>query len=106
MNVVSRHINEITDLCSQYEVEELFLFGSILSNDYNSDSDIDMLVSFYTTDPLAYADNYFNLKFDLESLLQRKIDLVEEKAISNSHFMQQLNMHKIQIYGREGKSVA
>lgn len=48
---------------------------------------------------LDYSDNYFDLKFSLEKILERPIDLVEEKAIKNPYFRNALDRTKRQIYG-------
>ncbi|MDO8427661.1 MAG: nucleotidyltransferase family protein [Candidatus Diapherotrites archaeon] len=61
-------------------VEKLGLFGSVLHNQQKSDSDLDFLVSF--NHPTF--DNYMNLKFSLEKLFHRKIDLVTEKSLKPS----------------------
>ena len=44
-------------------------------------SDIDFIVKFHQLDLSKYADNYFDLKFSLEEILKREIDLLEEKSI-------------------------
>jgi len=46
------------------------------------------VVDFDEFDKMEYADNYFNLKFSLEDLFQRNVDLLENKVSYNrgSHF--------------------
>jgi len=39
------------------------------------------------------------LKFSLQKILNRSVDLLEEKAIRNPIFRQQLNQQKRLIYG-------
>jgi len=46
---------------------------------FTDKSDIDLIVDIDSNDPLDYADHYFNLKFALEELLNRQIDLLENK---------------------------
>jgi predicted nucleotidyltransferase len=50
-------------------------------------------------DVYQYADNYFDLKFSLEQLLKREVDLLEEKAIKNPFFQESINSSKVMIYG-------
>jgi predicted nucleotidyltransferase len=52
----------------------LFSFGSINTDRFNNNSDIDLLVEFGSIDIEEYADNYFDLIEDLEDLLQRRVD--------------------------------
>jgi predicted nucleotidyltransferase len=90
---------EIKGLCEKNKVKSLFAFGSITTADFNDTSDIDLVVDFYESDPFNYTDLYFNLKKKLENLLKRQIDLLEERAINNKVFRQQLDRTKIKIYG-------
>ncbi len=77
----------------------MYAFGSVVRDDFNKDSDIDLVVDFNEKDPFTYTDLYFNLKSKLEELLKRQIDLIEERAIKNPIFRQQLEKTKVKIYG-------
>lgn len=77
----------------------MYAFGSVVRHDFNIDSDIDLVVDFNEKDPFTYTDLYFNLKSKLEELLNRQIDLIEERAIKNPIFKQQLEKTKVKIYG-------
>ena len=61
----------------RYGVKSLALFGSVARNKMRKGSDIDVLVQF---DKSTWA-NYIGLKFYLEDLLGREVDLVTPKAI-------------------------
>jgi predicted nucleotidyltransferase len=67
--------------------------------DFHENSDVDLLVDFNTSDPIEYSDNYFNLKFELENLLKRHIDLLEYKALKNPLLKERINLTKELIYG-------
>ena len=99
MNTIEHHKADIFRICKAHNVRTLFAFGSVLTDRFTDQSDIDLLVDFQQQDVLAYADNYFDLKFSLEKVLQRKIDLLEEKAIRNPYFRQLVNQQKQLIYG-------
>ena len=73
----------IGDLCKKHNVNSLYAFGSVLTDRFNDKSDIDMIVSFKKIPLESYADNYFDLKFTLQDVLQRPVDLLEEQAIKN-----------------------
>jgi predicted nucleotidyltransferase len=91
---------EIENLCRQYNVKTLYAFGSVLTDKFNSDSDVDLIVDFMDIIPLeSYADNYFDFKFSLQDILKRPIDLLEEKAIRNPYFRQNVNQKRQLIYG-------
>lgn len=99
MNDVERNITAIRYLCENHRVAKLYLFGSILSDKFNSSSDIDFLVRFGNIDLLQYADNYFDFKFSLEDLLKRPVDLLEEQSLNNPYFLNVINESKQLIYG-------
>lgn len=87
-------------------VDELYAFGSILTEKFNAQSDIDFIVSIQSEDPIEYAENYFDLKFELENIFKRKIDLLEQKAIRNNTFENLVNQKKMLVYARRNQSVA
>jgi predicted nucleotidyltransferase len=99
MTVFDNHIKDINRLCSNHKVKTLYAFGSVLSDKFNKDSDIDLLVNFEQIDVLLYADNYFDFKFSLQKILNRPIDLLEEKAIKNPYFRKSINQQRQLIYG-------
>ena len=90
--------NALTQLCIKNKVKSLYVFGSVLTSRFNNDSDIDMVVDIDSTSPLEYANYYFNLKFALQDLFNRPIDLLENKAIRNSYLRQEIDNSKQLIY--------
>ncbi len=99
MNIVEKNIDRLKRLCEKYKVAKLYVFGSALDNRFTSESDIDFVVAFDNVDLEQYADNYFDFKFSLEDLFNRKIDLLEEKAIKNPFFKKSIDNSKRLIYG-------
>lgn len=45
-----------------------------------------------------YADNYFDLKFSLQDLLKRTIDLLEEKSLKNPYFKKAISQKRQVVY--------
>ena len=106
MKVIQEHIQEIRKLCEKYHVAEFYVFGSVLTDKFTSDSDIDFLVKFSGVDPLEYFDNYMDLKEDLEALLSRNVDLVEIQTIKNPILKRSVDKNKTILYGREDSKMA
>ncbi|MES2426979.1 MAG: nucleotidyltransferase domain-containing protein [Bacteroidota bacterium] len=100
MKELKDHIKQIEELCNAHDVRSLFAFGSVVSNKFNSESDVDLVVDIDSKDPIIYTDNYFALKFQLENILNRNIDLLEDKAIKNPFLKKQIDNTKVLIYGR------
>ena len=98
MNISKENIDKIKQLCDESDVKSFSAFGSVTRKDFKDDSDIDFLVDFKETDPFIYTDLYFQFKKNLENLLNRQIDLIEERAIKNQFFKKELDRTKIKIY--------
>jgi len=96
---LDRYKNDINRLCLENKVKYLYVFGSVLTDYFNDKSDIDLIVDINSNDPIDYANNYFNLKFSLQDLLKRHIDLLENKAIKNSYIRENIDRSKMLIYG-------
>lgn len=101
MKLIELNIQKIFDLCKLHKVKSLSVFGSILTDRFNDNSDVDMLVDFepFDHERMDYVDNYFSFRDALESLFQRKVDLIEEKGMRNKYFIANVNHTKQLIYG-------
>jgi uncharacterized protein len=100
MGLIETYKDQILRLCVNHKVKSLYSFGSVNTPKFKSDSDIDLLVDFEISDPIEYTDNYFDLKFKLEGIFHRSIDLLERKAITNPLLRENIDKSKILIYGQ------
>ena len=98
---IDNYKNDLTRLCVENKVKSLYVFGSVLTSRFDNDSDIDMVVDIDSANPLEYANCYFNLKFALQDLLNRSIDLLENKAIRNNYLRKEIDNSKQLIYAGE-----
>ncbi len=73
----------IADFCKQWKIEEFYLFGSILRDDFHSGSDVDVMVKFFPDAPLGLFE-LSEMKRSLEKLFSRKVDLLMKGSIENS----------------------
>ncbi|MGO1343391.1 nucleotidyltransferase family protein [Chromohalobacter salexigens] len=76
----------------QFGVRDLALFGSMVRDEAEECSDVDILVSF---EGPATADRFFGVQFYLEDLLGRPVDLVTDKALRSElrPFIEREAMH-------------
>ena len=88
----------IRDLCEEYDVKSMHLFGSVSTGKFKKSSDIDILVSFKDISIERYTDNYFELHYRLEELFKRKIDLVTVNSLANPFFIESIEETKILLY--------
>ena len=99
MNRLETYTLDIIKLCKTHKVKSLYAFGSVLTDSFNKESDIDLIVDFSNIETEDYADNYFDLKFSLQDILKRPVDLLEEKAITNPYFRKSLDQQRQLVYG-------
>ncbi len=97
MNDVRQVVNVSTDqlatLCRKYSVRRLSLFGSVLGDDFRSDSDLDMLVEF---EPAAHIGlDFITLQEQLSQLFGRRVDLNTPNFLSR--YFREKVIHSAQV---------
>ena len=101
MKLIELNLDKIYELCRKYKVKTLSVFGSILTDRFNDESDVDFSATFYPEeDPLVRGENFLNLYMDLGDLMGRRIDLVDESNLRNPYFIEELEETKQLIYGK------
>ena len=99
--LIKDNIQAIQDLCEKHHVRSLYLVGSAAKeNVFTAESDVDFLYRFRKEDikETDYADNYFDLLFELQDILNRKVDLVSEEKMKNPYFIESITRSKQMIY--------
>jgi predicted nucleotidyltransferase len=76
--------DKITAFCQRWKVTEFAIFGSALRQDFNTLSDIDVLVSFDDLAEITLLD-LAQMQIELESLFNRPVDLVEKAGLRNPY---------------------
>jgi uncharacterized protein len=105
--LIQIHIKAINKLCKKHKVSSLSVFGSVLTEKFNEQSDLDFLVTFGKINTMNYADNYFDFKESLEALFMRKVDLIESQTLKNHYFKSIVENSKLLIYaGRQSVQMA
>lgn len=99
MRIIDNNIDDLKKLCTMYNVEKMYLFGSALNSNFNDKSDVDLLVKFKEIELSEYFDNYMDFKEKLEFLFGREVDLLEEQALRNPILIKSIDKSKELIYG-------
>jgi len=73
----------LVEFCQKWKIDNLSVFGSVLRDDFNSNSDIDFLVAFEQDADWSLFD-HVAMREELQKLIGRQIDLLTEKALANS----------------------
>ena len=94
------YLPAVIKILKNHMVKSAYLFGSVLTDRFNKDSDVDFLVEYVPMeDPVAFGDNIWDLRFALEDGLHRDVDLINVNNLKNPYFIQELNETKYKIYG-------
>ena len=96
--IITPYRSRIADLCREYRVRRLDLFGSALGEEFSSDSDVDFMVEFLDRQPEGAVDRYFGLRDALQATLQRPVDLVMRDAVRNPYFLRTVQDGQFTIY--------
>jgi uncharacterized protein len=79
---ISLPLDRVESFCRKWGVEELSLFGSVLREDFSSESDVDVLVTLSPDAHLSLLD-FVEMKEELQEILHRKVDLVSKGGLRN-----------------------
>lgn len=76
--------NQLAAFCRRWMIDELAFWGSVLRDDFNSTSDLDILVKFKPAANWSLLD-HTKMEQELSELLGRQIDLFSKRAVEQSH---------------------
>ncbi len=93
----TKYQKEINRICQKYHVKSLTVFGSALSDRFDESSDIDFLLEL--ADAQDGIKRYMNIKFELERLFTRPVDLIMPKAIKNHRLKNHIFSNTREVYG-------
>jgi predicted nucleotidyltransferase len=100
-NIIEQHREEVVALCRRAGARRLDVFGSAARADFDpATSDLDFLVEFDDLPPAEYADAYFLLRENLESLFGRSVDLITEGSLENPYFRDRIYAERKLVYAR------
>lgn len=73
---------QIVEFCQKWKVEEFYLFGSVLRDDFRVNSDVDVMVQFAAD--ARWGFEIVEIKQELEKIFKRKVDLLTKKSVEQS----------------------
>lgn len=98
---IQPYLPAVIELFKIHKITKAYLFGSVLTDQFNDSSDIDFLVSIQEKlDPVDAGEHLWDLTYQLEDLLHRKVDVLTERSLKNPYFIKTLNETKLSIYGQ------
>jgi predicted nucleotidyltransferase len=69
--------------CRRWKLTELSLFGSVVTDNFGPDSNVDVMVQFAAGAPWSLT-SWLQMQQELETLFQLRVSLVEREAIERS----------------------
>jgi uncharacterized protein len=92
-------MDDLRTLCRKHRVKSLWLFGSAVGEGFDAArSDVDAIVRFEEMDYRCRADHYYGLRDEMSQLLRRRVDLIEEDAITNPNFRAEVDRSRVLIH--------
>jgi len=73
-------MEQIASFCRHWSIARLEIFGSALREDFRPDSDVDLLATYAPETRWSLLDRV-RMKFELEDLLGREVDLLNRRAL-------------------------
>lgn len=90
---------QLITLLKDHKVKRAYAFGSVCTDRFNSQSDVDLLIDFGISEPFdGYAENFWNLEEKLQCLLNRSVDLVPQHTLRNPYFISSVNRTRVPLY--------
>jgi predicted nucleotidyltransferase len=97
---ITSRLTDIRFLMHKHKVAKGYIFGSAVTQNFNDSSDVDVLVEVdETLDPVELGGHLWDLQFDLENILGRKVDLLTSRSLRNTFFIKQIEATKELVYG-------
>lgn len=89
--------DRIAEFCRRWRIREFSLFGSVLRDDFRTDSDVDVLVTFTADAPWSLMD-LVTMRDQLRQIFGREVDLVEEAGLRNPFRRHAILTHREVIF--------
>ncbi len=96
--IITENIDKIEEYCKAYKVKELYAIGSVVAENFNENSDVDLLIKFDNLSFEEYTDNYFILHDLFRKTFKRDVDLITDKSLSNPYFIKSIEKTKKLLY--------
>ena len=99
LDFIKEKEQQFLTICKSHNVTKMYAFGSSITTDFHpSSSDIDLLVSVSIDDPADKGEALLSLWDQLETLFQRKVDLLTDDSIRNPYLKENIDRTKKLIY--------
>jgi predicted nucleotidyltransferase len=85
-------------LCVAHRIHKLYAFGSVVTNSFNEQSDIDLLVDIDESDPIVKGKLLLNFYNNSAKFFNSRVDIITEDSLKNPYLKKELARTKRLIY--------
>lgn len=104
--VIEEKYDQLLKACNTYRVSKLYAFGSVVTDDFNHEnSDLDFIAEMESMPPADRGENLINLWDELETIYNKKVDLLTDQPIKNPYLLKSIEESKQLIYDRASEKV-
>jgi uncharacterized protein len=100
--MISAHLQpyypKMIEILKAHRVQYAALFGSVCTDRFGPDSDVDLLIEFDSIPEGTYALNMWSLEEQLTNLFSRKVDLVKKDTLRNPYLLASINRSLEVVY--------
>lgn len=94
------HLPKVIDLLKLHKIKNACVFGSVLTSEFDKESDVDFIVNLEDgIEPVEAGTHLWDLYDGLRALLGREVDILTERSLKNPYFIKEINTNKLPIYG-------
>jgi uncharacterized protein len=76
-------LGRIAEFCRKHGVKELYLFGSILNDEFDDQSDVDIMIDMIDAEAPRSFEESFAMTDELEEIFGRKVDLLTKRLVTS-----------------------
>jgi predicted nucleotidyltransferase len=106
ISLITEHQQEIEQLCREYGIVHLEVFGSATSGEFDPQhSDLDFIVDLGGYER-GVAKRYLRFARALEALLGRSVDLITEEQIRNPYFREAVEEQRVTVHSTRDRQTA
>lgn len=104
--LISDNLEAIRDLCRQYGIRRLDLFGSAATASFDpARSDLDFIVDLAGYEP-GVSRRFGDFARALEEVLGFKVELLTDEEIENPYFRESVRLQRETVYAYGGREAA
>ncbi len=96
--IVTDKMDELKQLCKDYDVKSMYAFGAVCTDLFDDKSDIDFMIIFEDNSVVRNSSKYVELHYRLQELFGRRIDLLTDLSLSNPYTRDRLEQTKQLIF--------